>query len=112
MPKVKTDKAASEAKPEAKKKRARKAETGKRVVPDVSVRGPWSEGEQLRALCAILHLKGIMTLTEVERQTLERYTGRSKGSVNAFWYTTVKETVKAVGLELDALPAGPKKDEE
>lgn len=23
-----------------------------------------------------------MTLTEVERQTLERYTGRSKGSVN------------------------------
>jgi hypothetical protein len=46
MPKVKTDKAASEAKPEAKKKRARKAETGKRVVPDVSVRGPWSEGER------------------------------------------------------------------
>jgi hypothetical protein len=43
---------------------------------------PDSGRAELRALCAILHLKGIMTLTEVERQTLERYTGRSKGSVN------------------------------
>lgn len=46
MPKVKTDTTASDEKPETKKKRARKAETGKRVVPDVSVRGPWSEGER------------------------------------------------------------------